>query len=236
MTRWQVEPDDDAVTEAVCHRISRAADEAIAARGTFRLVLAGGNSPLAVYRRLASSDQQWAGWQLYLGDERCLDAGDPGRNSVQIEATGLPGRAAAWYPIHTELGCRTAARRYARLLDSVDRFDMVLLGMGPDGHTASLFPDRDWPADPVFAVDDSPKSPPRRVTLGPERLGRSRTLLVMVTGTGKGDAVGRWRAGDALPVARVTGPVDADVVVARDCLPAAGRPPAPQHLSAEQRP
>jgi 6-phosphogluconolactonase len=220
MTRWQVEADADAVTQAVCRRVSRAATDAIARRGDFRLVLAGGQTPLAVYRRLAASDQQWSAWTLYLGDERCLPGDDPGRNSRQIEATGLCDRVGAWWPIPTERGCAAASDAYRETLQGARPFDLVLLGLGPDGHTASLFPDRVWPDDPVFAIDDSPKPPSERVTLGVGALQDCRAMLVIVSGAEKAQAVRRWREGADLPIARVADPVGAEVIVARECLAA----------------
>jgi len=222
MTRWQIEVDTDGVTEAACHRISRAAAEAITRHGAFRLVLAGGQTPLAVYRRLAVSAQQWAAWSLYLGDERCLAADAPGRNSVQIEATGLCDRVGAWWPIPTEKGCAAASEVYRKTLQGAGPFDLVLLGLGPDGHTASLFPGRSWPDDPVFAIDDSPKPPAERVTLGVKTLQDCRAMLVIVSGAEKAAAVSRWRAGADLPITRVTQPLDAEVIAARECVAATG--------------
>jgi 6-phosphogluconolactonase len=220
MTRWQVEAHADAVTEAACRRVGRAASDAIARHGTFRLVLAGGQTPLAVYRRLAAGDQQWSAWTLYLGDERCLPGDDPGRNSLQIEATGLCDRVGAWWPIPTERGCAAASDAYRETLQGARPFDLVLLGLGPDGHTASLFPDRVWPDEPVFAIDDSPKAPRERVTLGVKTLQDCHAMLVIVSGAEKAGAVRHWRDGADLPIARVADPVDAEVIVARECLPA----------------
>jgi 6-phosphogluconolactonase len=82
---------------------------------------------------------------------------------------------------------------------------MVLLGMGEDGHTASLFPGHVYPAgEQVHAVSGAPKPPPERVSLSREALSDSRDVLILISGTGKREAVQRWRAGDDLPVARIT--------------------------------
>jgi 6-phosphogluconolactonase len=224
MTRWQIEPDNDAVTRAASARIAQLAADAIASRGAFDMVLAGGRTPLAVYRHLAEIETQRDAWTLFVGDERCLPADDPERNSLQIEATGLCDGVQAWWPIPTELGCARAAKSYRETVAGSRPFDLVLLGMGPDGHTASLFPGHDWPDEAVFAIENSPKPPAERVTLSVNSLQDCRAMMAIVTGEEKAEAVRRWRAGDDLPIAQVTAGADAEVIVARDCIDTAGAP------------
>jgi 6-phosphogluconolactonase len=205
---WQYFPDADAVAAAATALILSAADAAISARGEFRLVLAGGTTPNKVYRQLAASPAAWSHWQVYFGDERCLPATDPGRNSCMAAAAwldqgGMPPQNV--HPIPAELGPKAAAQRYALLIAAARPFDMVLLGMGEDGHTASLFPGHVYPAgEQVHAVSGAPKPPPERVSLSREALSDSRDVLILISGTGKREAVQRWRAGDDLPVARIT--------------------------------
>ncbi len=217
-TNWQLEPDAAGVADAACRLISIAAREAIAERGRFRLVLAGGGTPSATYERLAASSQKWKRWSLYYGDERCLPADDPQRNSQLVIATGLAHRVGEHHPIPTEIGAKAAASAYRKLLREATPFDMVLLGMGEDGHTASLFPNRKWPDKSVFAISDSPKKPPERVTLGVSALQDCRAMLVLVTGANKAQAVQQWRDGATLPVATVCDIPQATVLVERDCL------------------
>ena len=219
---WQTEVDAAAVADAACRLIGMAARRAIAERGRFRLVLAGGATPLETYRRLACSDQTWKRWALYYGDERCLSPDDTGRNSRMVIGTGLADRVAKHYPIPAELGAKAAATRYRERIKSAQPFDMVLLGMGEDGHTASLFPGHEWPDKSVFAVRNAPKPPPERVTLGIKALQNCRSMLVLLTGEGKIDAVRRWRDGADLPVARVSDVGHALVLVERKCLEFAG--------------
>ncbi len=223
MNEWQVEVDDAAVGDAACRLIGIAAREAIARHKRFNLVLAGGATPLDVYSRLAASTQDWRRWHLYYGDERCVAADDPRRNSVQIAATGLPERVRAHHTFATEQGCKAAARAYRRRIASVAPFDMVLLGVGEDGHTASLFPDRDWPDKTVFVVRDSPKPPAQRITLGINALQACHSMLVLVTGAAKANAVRQWRNGVDLPIARVAALPQATVLVDRNCLDLANR-------------
>lgn len=218
MTNWLVEADSPAVIDAACRIIHRAASAAIEARGIFHLVLAGGTTPLAAYQRLAATDQRWKRWSLYYGDERCAPAEDPLLNSTQVIASGLAGLVGKHLPIPVEKGCAKAAKLYAKQIAGVEKFDLVMLGVGEDGHTASLFPGRKWPNQPVFAIEDSPKPPAERVTLGVTALQNSHAMLVLVTGANKAAAVNQWRAGADLPISRVIGDTAADIVVERCCL------------------
>ena len=225
--RWQTEADAAAVADTACRLIGIAAREAIRERGSFRLVLAGGSTPMDMYRRLAVSSQKWKRWSLYYGDERCVPTDHPERNSRNVAATGLAARAAKHHPIPTELGAEQAAAAYRARIAKAQPFDMVLLGMGEDGHTASLFPGRDWPQESVFAVKNSPKPPAERVTLGISALQNCRAMLVLVTGQNKADAVRRWRNGADLPVARVSDVDHSLVLIERKCLAFAGGQFAP---------
>ena len=82
--RWQTVSDTAEMAQTACRLIGVTADDAIRERGRFRLVLAGGSTPLETYRRLAGSEQQWQHWSLYYGDERCLPADDPGRDHFAV--------------------------------------------------------------------------------------------------------------------------------------------------------
>ena len=207
-THWCRLPDADTVCAQAVARILAAAAAAIAARGCFRLVLAGGTTPEKVYRQLAGSDADWSAWQLYFGDERCLPADDAERNSVMaasawLEQVAIP--ADNVHPIPAELGAKAAAQAYTALVEAARPFDMVLLGIGEDGHTASLFPGHQHPRHAaVHAVHDAPKPPPERVSLSRESLSDAHEVMVLVTGAGKRDALHRWQGGDDLPVAQIT--------------------------------
>lgn len=218
MVEWRTEPDAAAVADTACRLIGIAARKAIAERGRFRLVLAGGSTPLSVYRRLAVSSQQWERWSLYYGDERCLPADHPERNSQLVIETGLAARVDGHHPIPAERGGKAAAAEYRARIKSAQPFDMVLLGMGEDGHTASLFPGQDWPDKSVFAVTNAPKPPPERVTLGIHALQNCHCMLVMVTGDSKAAAAQQWRKGADLPIKQVADGDHALVLVETKCL------------------
>jgi 6-phosphogluconolactonase len=127
--------------------------------------------------------------------------------TVWLAASGIPPENRS--PIPAEFGAVEAAARYAGWLKDVADFDVVLLGMGEDGHTASLFPGHDWgdaPGSPdVLAVHDAPKPPPERVSLSAARLSRSAKVWFVVTGSGKCDALLRWKTGAMLTVSAVWG-------------------------------
>jgi len=205
---WQCLTDADAVAARATDLILQAAANAINERGVFHLVLAGGRTPKKVYQRLANAQADWKNWQLYFGDERCLPADHPERNSRMAATAWLDQGAVPEeniHPIQAELGAEAAAAHYATVIDRACPFDLVLLGMGEDGHTASLFPGQHHPdSESVHAVHHAPKPPPDRVSLSRARLSDSRDVLVLITGTGKRAAVQQWQAGEALPIAGIT--------------------------------
>lgn len=207
MIEFHCLPDPEELAEAAARRVLAAAETAIAARGRFRLVLAGGQTPLAAYRRLAEVSADWGRWEVFFGDERCLPPGHPERNDQAARLAWLdrvPIPPAQIHPIPAELGPKTAAERYAELIQLHLPFDLVLLGLGEDGHSASLFPGHPLDADAlVVPVDAAPKPPPERVSLGLRALSEAGSVLVLVSGQAKRQALARLRAGDDLPIARI---------------------------------
>lgn len=213
MTQWYPVNGTESLALAACDRIGTMARQAIAQRGRFSLVLAGGSTPRHTYELLCSTEQDWSAWALYYGDERCLPKGHPQRNSSMVELTGLAGRAGGHYPIPAELGAETAAAIYAGTIEGVLPFDMVLLGMGGDGHTASLFPGQHWACRAVIPVHDAPKPPPDRVSLSPGSLRACREMLALIAGRSKREALREWRAGRHLPIAEVADVPQATVLL-----------------------
>lgn len=210
-------PSVDAVAAETARWILAAAASAISARGRFALVLAGGRTPLAAYTLLVGQVADWDRWHIFLGDERCLSPSDPGRNSVAaaqafLDRVPIPAGNAHWIPV--ELGSEAGAAAYDSMIAPWLPFDLVLLGMGEDGHTASLFPGHPVPAGPlVIPVHGSPKPPPERVSLTPGALASCRDMLILITGAEKQEAVAQWRRGADLPVARVASQGPARVLI-----------------------
>lgn len=194
----------DVAVEA-CRIIIAAAEAAILERGEFRIVLAGGSTPQQTYAMLAGMVQDWPAWEIFWSDERCLPADAPGRNSRLAQDVWLARVAIPPSRIHVipaELGAERAAAEYSTLLVDRQPFDLVLLGMGEDGHTASLFsPDGEQVA-PVIAVHGAPKPPGERVSLNFQTLRACREQLVLVTGAEKASALHAWQQGKKLPIAR----------------------------------
>ena len=216
-TRWHHFASDPAWLRATLDWVARAEEEALAARGVFHIVLAGGNTPRNVYQALAQEAHDWGRWRGWFGDERCLPVDHPERNSVMARAA-LPEQFSQLHPIPAELGAHAAARAYADELADLGDFDLVLLGLGEDGHTASLFPAAPVaPPGDTVAVFDAPKPPPQRVSLSAPRLSRARQVLFLVSGAGKRDAVERWRAGaPTLPAAQIQPASGVDVLLGPD--------------------
>ncbi len=228
--RWHAQPDERALQEAALATILASAAQALQERGQFHIVLAGGNTPRAIYRRLVTARTTWSAWHIYFGDERCLPPEDPARNSRMAAAwlDCVPIPSLQVHPIPAELGALEASRRYAETLRPVGDFDLVLLGLGEDGHTASLFPAHEWGATAgspdTLAVFDAAKPPPERVSMSARRLSRARQVVFLVSGEAKHRAVAEWRAGKDLPAAAITPAAGVDVLVESTLLmPFAGR-------------
>lgn len=205
---WIVLTDATAVAQQACELIKQAAKIAIVANGVFRVVLAGGTTPEHVYKMLANEDYDWSQWEFYLGDERCLPIDSADRNSQMAMNTWLNEIDVPTeniYFIPAELGAEPAAKKYAKTIKDKLPFDLVLLGMGEDGHTASLFPGHIHNNDELtHAVYNSPKPPSDRVSLSASCLSNSQQVLMIVTGTGKKEKVEAWKKGEPLPIAQIS--------------------------------
>ncbi len=174
-----------------------AADIAQALRaGARSLVLAGGNTPKRCYELLSELDVQWGRVSVLFGDERCVPPLDPESNYRMAKETLIDRVSPAnVYRIPAELGPDEGADVYAEVVEFVAPFDLVVLGVGEDGHTASLFP-----GHPALSADgltvgihNAPKPPPERVSLTLGVLRDARRVIILATGAGKADAVARAR-------------------------------------------
>jgi 6-phosphogluconolactonase len=201
----------DLLAAAAAARLITALVDAQAARGTASLVLTGGRTGNAVMAHVRDSPAReavdWSRVDLYWGDERFLPAGHPDRNETQAREALLdhialdPARVHVMEPSDGRFGDDpdAAAADYARVLGaSVPAFDVFLLGVGEEGHTASIFPDS--PAvhettSTVVAVRDCPKPPPTRVSLTLPAIRHAQEVWLMTTGEAKADPVARALAG-----------------------------------------
>ena len=190
---------------------------AIAARGAATVVLTGGGTGIGLLKRVGerSDEIDWSKVHIYWGDERFVPADDDERNEKQarealLDHIDIPdGNVHAIAPSDGEFGdaLDAAAEAYSQVLaeagpDPTPEFDVHLLGMGPEGHVNSLFPDTDAVKETerfVVGVTDSPKPPPRRITLTLPAVQRSREVWLVVSGEGKAEAVAA-AIGGAQPV------------------------------------
>jgi len=214
-TRWHTFQSQQDINQAALNRILASAKEAIAKHGSFLIVLAGGSTPKSVYQLLAKADTDWSKWHVYHNDDRCLPIDHAERNSKMARDAWLSHVAIPESQIHdipAELGNIEGAKAYAKTLAGVRSFDLVILGLGEDGHTASLFPgqvvDNSADAVPVF---DAPKPPAERITISQNRLNNTNEVMFLVTGAGKQEAVDNWRKGVAIPATLIDSANGVDV-------------------------
>lgn len=224
---WRVFPDRESLLETAVEIVRQCEADS---SGTFSIVLAGGQTPLDLYRMLARESMRWDKWRVYFGDERCLPPQHPERNSLQAAQALLdhvPIAAEHVFMPPAELGPAEAASRYAEQLKNTGDFDLVLLGLGEDGHTASLFPGHDiglgQGAADALPVFDAPKPPAERVSLSAQRLSHSRRVLFLVTGAGKREAVMNWRRGREIPASRISAAQGVTVLADEAACPSANQ-------------
>lgn len=215
--RWHVFKDLESLSIEAGKQILMLSHRAIDARGLFKIVLTGGRTPNRIYQLLAGSDADWPRWVIYFSDERCLPPDHADRNSVMAARAWLDHVTIPTGNTHTipaEQGSNKAAHLYSEVLYQARPFDLVLLGMGEDGHIASLFPGQSHDAaELVHPVHDAPKPPPDRVTLGVNTLNDTNSLMVLIAGATKREAVIRWQQGESIPVASAGGRAGCDVYI-----------------------
>ena len=225
--------DSDAVAKRAAELIAEAARAAAIARGRFVVAVSGGHTPWVMLRALAGEDVPWAAVHVVQVDERVAPDGDPDRNLTHLRESLLahaPLRPEQIHAMPVEAAdLDAAAERYAATLRELagapPALDLVHLGLGPDGHTASLVP-----GDPVLDVGDAdvalagPYQGSRRMTLTYPAIGRARSIVWMITGADKALMLPRLMAGDGgIPGGRV--PRDQAIVIA-DRAAAAGLLPS----------
>ena len=211
VTTLSIHRDGETAARAAAELLAALIAEAQTARGVAHVAVAGGNTPRRTYELLGPLLTDPANVEWWFGDERCVPADDPDSNYRLISETLLRTPAIPAERVHRirgELDPRDAADRYAVELrgtvplddDGVPRLDVAFLGLGEDGHTASLFPGdpaleiRDLLAVPVVAS----KPPSNRITLTLPVLQAARATVILATGAGKRDAVARVLAGPDL--------------------------------------
>jgi len=206
--------DADTVALEAAKLIAKEAREAVANRGKFAMAVSGGKTPWVMLRDLAHQDVPWKGVHVVQVDERVAPGGDPDRNLTHLRESLLehaPLRPEQIYAMPVESGdLEAACVRYARILETIAGsppvLDLVHLGLGPDGHTASLVP-----GDAVLAMKDADVALTgiyqnrRRMTLTYPIINRARHVLWLVTGSEKTEMLARLQAGNvSIPASRVS--------------------------------
>ncbi|MCJ7703724.1 MAG: 6-phosphogluconolactonase [Anaerolineales bacterium] len=212
MMSIQISPDSVDLAHKVAEHLIALCQQAVRDKGLFTLALAGGSTPKAAYQLLASpgyaSQVTWPKVQIFWGDERCVPPNNPESNYRMVRETLLdhiPIPAANIHRMEAELDPSEAARRYEDTLLGVlknpPRFDLILLGMGTDGHTASLFPG-------TPALDENsrwvvanfvPKQSSWRLTLTPGTINLAQNIAFIVAGEPKAAPLQQVINGKYLP-------------------------------------
>jgi 6-phosphogluconolactonase len=213
--------------EKIANQLVDFAGFCVSKNGYFRLVLAGGNTPKQIYEILEQKQPDSTTWELFFGDERDLPINHPDRNSTMVEKA-MPQliKKSHYYPILN-------AKDYDNLIKSIPTqehgnekrgahenekngkknerkslFDLVLLGVGEDGHTASIFPNKTYSyLNYLQIIEDAPKPPPSRISLNVKALNDTQQTWVFATGESKKDVLNQWFNGKKLPIADIE-PID----------------------------
>jgi 6-phosphogluconolactonase len=198
----------EAVAHAVADYLFQQIKTCIARKGLCHVVLPGGSTPARCLELLAEKPLPWKNIHWYPGDERCYPVGHSERNDTMIHAKLFSQQqhtSKNFHPIPAELGPEQGAQAYAALLDATTGMDIVVLGMGEDGHTASLFLGNAALEDlhSAVAVYDAPKPPSERISISLNTLKNAGEIIVIATGGNKREALIKLKQGESLPVGLV---------------------------------
>lgn len=204
--------DTDEWINYVVEFISRCAEVAITNSDSFHIVLPGGDSPKLIYHKLAEIDTIWSKWHFWIGDERMPSETYNDLNKLMIQKHLLDHIPYAAHQVHfmmVEWGVEKAVNDYKESLKAVSMFDLTLLGIGEDGHTASLFPGNDsgssHHADDIMIVTNAPKAPKDRLSLSVKRLNMSENVLFIAKGANKKNIVLKIQEDLTLPCNSIMG-------------------------------
>ena len=205
MVNFNVYETPEDVAQAAADYIFQQIKTCVDKKGECHVVLPGGSTPARCLELLAEKSLPWKNIHWYPGDERCYPIGHAERNDSMIMAKLFSRQKSAsenFHPIPAELGPEQGARSYAALIDQTAGIDIVLLGMGEDGHTASLFPENPALKDQysVVAVFNAPKAPDERISIGLSTLKNAGKCIVITTGKNKREALAKVKKGEALPI------------------------------------
>lgn len=216
---------EDVVSEKLCELIVSKANAAIKDRGIFSVGFSGGSAAKFLCNGLPKASTDWSKWRIFFCDERHVPFDDPECTYSIYKSnllTKVPLSEEHIFPLNPDVSVEEAAEDYVRKLrtvftDGLPRFDVLVLGMGPDGHTCSLFPGHDLLKETkkiAAAINDSPKPPPKRVTLTLPTINNAACAVFASCGASKADIVQQVledKSDNPLPAARVR-PTDGEVI------------------------
>ena len=208
MGDYKVYENPEAVAQAAAEYLFHQIKTCVAKKAQCHVVLPGGSTPARCLELLAKTPLPWTNVHWYPGDERCYPVGHAERNDTMITGKLFLQQEHCienFHPIPAELGPEKGAEIYAALIAATGGLDIVVLGMGEDGHTASLFPGNAALEDPRYVVPvlHAPKPPSERISIGLTALKMATESIVLTTGANKCEAITRIRNGALLPVCLV---------------------------------
>lgn len=197
-----VEQSEKSVIERLWTIIEKQANESIAERSVFRVGLSGGSLIKYLANGAADCKTDWSKWELYFCDERFVDETNDDSTFGQYKKLFLPKtslKESQFIIINRSLSLEDCAKDYEKQIfqkfgtdETIPKFDLLLLGMGPDGHTCSLFPDHQLLQEKsllIAPIADSPKPPPERVTMTYPLINNARICLFAISGQGKAEMI-----------------------------------------------
>ncbi|EMN47156.1 6-phosphogluconolactonase [Leptospira interrogans str. L1207] len=186
-------------------RIKEISANKIQTKSSFHIVLTGGDTAKLLYSELKYIETDWSKWFFYFGDERCVPKDHTDSNWLMAERVlfkFIPVNERQIFRIPGHLGSQRGALEYSESIKSISSFDLVLLGLGEDGHIASLFPGSKCLTETkdVLAIHDSPKPPKERVSLSLRKINMSDNILIIAKGKKKAKIIERIKLDEILPV------------------------------------
>ncbi len=206
---WLIFDDEMSLSKVLAQEILNIAKISILKNDRFSIVLTGGQSALNLYKVFSKSNSDWEKWHIYIGDERCVPLHHKDRNDRVVNEIWLNNSIIPKNNIHfikAELGLLEAKLEYENTLKKIDKFDVVLLSVGEDGHVASLFPNHSYPDNKMVVIEsNSPKSPKQRLSMSYKQLNKSNYIFKLLIGKSKQQAVHLIQNNINLPITKVTG-------------------------------
>ena len=200
------------LVDHVVQLIVQSSRKSIKERGRFRIVLTGGETPNLIYKQLINITTDWSLWEFWVTDERCVPPNDTLSNELMIRQKFLkhiPIDESKLHFMKGEIGAELGSEIYKRSIDANIIFDLTMLGIGEDGHIASLFPGNDLGVGPeapdVLPVLNSPKAPAERISLSIRRLNESDIIIIFATGLHKKNIIANFQIGLEMPALYVHG-------------------------------